>query len=625
MAGRSRTKSFWKVLFTASSPVPYVRRLFLRYTSEIRGLAVPLTRLEQNLPKICSQIEHRYLASSSILEPLTEASGSFVAESAELLRLTIGEAEGGSLTTGISSILSKPLLQLENWRQEVTESLRHLARCRELFVQLGASEQALQSAVAALPHLMVMFRVESARLDGGAGEVFKGLTDQIAGIGVDVRQSFSEQFEIIRNTLGAFDRSIAQLSSQSEMIRLDSTEQKRRTGAAQASFQVQLADNQRREEQLKLISRAVSHGTSEIVVALQAQDAVSQRLGHAGEGIAEACELLPKAQSHRARTGDAEIEERVFYLLSLQRTQVEDVHTQLEASEDAIGSAVEEITSQTQFVGAECTLLKDFQEIVASAHKSVALSLTMLQDARTLIECVAGSSREFYQALSPMGELAAGLSGDLDSLAHKMRLIALNAQVQAIQIEGGASLEVLAAHVAELSAETSQLATSIGECLVLLTSNLSRMADVFGSLTTGCEGTLDELRHDASAHEAKLHGFRERADKRLAAVDMALRDIRSCTDLLSEQTEHRRGALESIADATLVIDQAATLLRKVVGPIRHGHFAHLGEDRYCMASEREAHNRTLGALAQAASGDSGEQPVLALDTHNQTLHSVELF
>ena len=584
-----------------------------------------LERLEKKLPQIYKELESRYLKSGSVLEPLSEASQNLVNGSTELLSLAVNQTDGNLGVGGTSELLRTGLSFLEGWQSGVLASFVQVEACRHLFLKLRGGESTLHDAVAPLRHMQTMFRVESARLDTETREIFAGLTEQIATVGVEVRETFGQQFEMVAENLQVFTRLTESISSQAQAVGRDLQVRKQAIAKALADLATELGKNSERGAELSAIGRTVSNATGNIIVALQSHDIVTQRMQHVSSGISQACSLLRSVdESVKAKASDSI--GKAFYLLSVQRAQLSGVYEQIDTSEKSLGTAVADISSKVSG-GSDSALLKEFKKLTDAANGSMQLSCEMLAEIRTLLELVTGLSREFYEALEPIGTVSTRLTGSLELLSNKMRVIALNAQVQAVQIGAGTGLEVLAAHIAEISRHISGFAESMAQDIGELAANIQELSTSFRGMTIEGLKELEALRESGAVHEEHLHSLRNTILTKLKSTEVALASLQDFTVALTEQSARRTAALDPIASAVAVLKTSSDDLKLRVQRSGIVQGPELDESQYCMASERAAHQETLRSLrtSGADTAEFARVPTAPDGSEAEADCSVELF
>lgn len=264
-------------------------------------------------------------------------------------------------------------------------------------------------------------------------------------------------------------------------------------------------------------------------------------------------------------------------------------------AEDALSSAVADISAHVNLRENKCLLAKEFERVTVTGNSSVQLSLEMLADVDALISEVVRCSREFYDSVEPVGRLTTGLTGALEQLANKMRLIALNAQVQAVQIGDGTGLEVLAAQTAGVSADTSGLAESIASDIERLAGTVQVLTAAFRTICDRGEATASLFKSEATTHGVRLHQIRDHSAAKLEAVRSAMESIDRSIGVIAEQADTRKRSARALP---VLIDGLLRAATRLHVPASEQHRISGGSEhvRYTMASERDAHEKAINAL-----------------------------
>lgn len=564
---------------------------------ELANLRKAFQRLETSLPAIASDIGSRYTKVTELLEPLSEASYSLLTESQDLLRLATGQEDCDLITSGTAELLAEPLQYLDGWRSEVMAKLSQLQACGDILSRLNGSQEVLRTLVSPLHYMQVMFRVESARLPEDVRQIFEGLTEQIGRVHTEVRDTFGEQFQVVGTTLITLQRVTDAIEKQAHKVERDLEASKAQIAASLAALRVELNKNTGRDEALTAASKAVAESISNMVMALQTHDIAGQRLVHVREGVDEVRDLASKP-----RRQGADPLQKAFYLLTVQQKQMSGVHDQLQQSDGMLAESITQLRSRISCRGGECSLFKEFKEVTAAASGSIQVSLEMAADVRGLLEAVIDCSREFYDAIGPMGQLTTVLAGALEGLSIKMRLIALNAQVQAVQIGRGTGLEVLAAQIAEVSSNTSQLAESISNDIESLVATVRLLAASFGEISERGDGQLAHLRSEGARHETLLQALRDRTAGKLQKVGESAELIARYTEEVGTQSEGSQASLKALASAAEELSRDLELINQAIYHLDHNLAAELDRAHYSMESERLAHQQALSSLSGALTG-----------------------
>ncbi len=613
-----------EIVNSVSAPAPAwswrnLRALAGFSSSDLIPLARRLRELANEFPSISQQIDGVYIRSSSTLDPLTKASEELTVQSAELLRLAIGQADGDLVVNGTTDLLAGPFAYLDSWREGVQGYMAELSSCEAILARLEKSQLTLNALVSPLKHIQTMFRIEAARLPEEVRQSFSALTNEIAAVHHAVNETFAGQFRIVAETSKTLQAIRQRISTHADTVQAGLVYRRQRVAETVETLRQELARNGQRETELHLTSDAIGSSTATVVMSLQTHDICTQRMQHVAAAMAQALSLL-ESRPKRAREDNQAIQE-TWCLLMVQAAQVEGIHKLFQDSERSLRSAVEEISSKVIAFEDECLLLKEFKEVTVATNGLVELSLEMIQELDELLRGVIDSSRTFCESLQPLHRMTAGLTDALESLSNKMRLIALNAQVQAVHIGSGTGLEVLAAQTATVSDETSRSAEAVSADTQLLLGAIFGLTASLQAITTRGEAALEQFGTEGSAHRVVLHGLRDRTLQHLQLVGQALDEIGSCTKGLHEDSELRQSTVAPLQELASELRLIAAELRRNMS--RQALQATVQfQTQYKMQSERQVHRKVLTDLGLADETPTSDPEALSageLDT------SIEMF
>lgn len=577
---------------------------------EISSCVEELQRVENALPAVSKEIGTRYLKSSEMLEALISGSERLVKESEELLHIAAEASEGNSVVSGTTELLAPAFGYLDGWREAVRSREAELQTCAELFVTVQTSQAALRTLVSPLTHIQTMFRIESASLPEEVRQVFTGLTAEIEKVHREVNETFGQQFASVSNT-GAALRDVQQkITQKASQIEGALTQHKEQIAASLERLRTELARNAERENELSQATREVNEGVSSMVMAMQAHDIASQRLEAIINSLSRVRELLRNGQS----------EQEAWSLIILQKAHLEDVRKQLEESEQALRTAIEVIVSRVGSAG-DCSRVKQFEDVTAASNGSIDLSLAMISDVRTLLSGAIEFSHLFESAMKPLANLTHSLTNSIEGLSIQMRLVALNAQVQAVQIGTGTGLEVLAAQTATVSGETSAIADTISSGIGRVVTIVQAVTNSFQSTLGSAEETLSALERDALVHEATLHAMRDRTLRKVQDIGSTVQKIRTCSGALANENSVRFNALTTLEQAAETLGRADLMFRHRLGEVDVKVAATLATSQYKMTDERVVHARVVDGLTAEgfpesagtdASAETEDEPLMEL-------------
>jgi len=258
--------------------------------------------------------------------------------------------------------------------------------------------------------------------------------------------------------------------------------------------------------------------------------------------------------------------------------------------------------------------LKEFSEVTASANGTIQILLGIIDEIRGMVGSAIALAAETLKQLHPVHEMTNALSGSVEQVFHRMNLVALNAQIQAVQIGAGTGLEVLAAHTASIASETSKLGVAINDNLEKLRAFLN--SEVAG-LNELCEaGRIQQtyLEKQGRAHEAELHAERDRILALLQHLGSGVQGVCFDARRCAQAAVVGRGEAEGLSKLGSALEGLAQVLSSgwVRSESERGGFD-LDTSSYTMEAERVNHALAVGHIAAGleeqratSGGDAGE-------------------
>jgi hypothetical protein len=184
-----------------------------------------------------------------------------------------------------------------------------------------------------------------------------------------------------------------------------------------------------------------------------------------------------------------------------------------------------------------------------------------------------------------------------------MRLIALNAQVRALQIDQGTGLEILAARTAAISGEISRISDQVAQDLAELRDDTQECLTMLDEFRTRGTTQQSELTLNSPGSEQRLHRLRDQALAVMATIGDTATAIHASA--LSSQQD-----MAPLAGWRESLSRVHDLLQDHVTAIGHEPESAPCEKtkrkleqhatRYTMRSERQVH-----ATGQEASAGEG--------------------
>lgn len=569
------------------------------------------TLLEQSRPQlegISSDVEARFLAITSVLESLPTASEQLVKQSERLLALASGKDHGATVFQSTLDLLKAPLEFIEHSQVRNVELIALLQQVIAQIDRMLSYEAILEKTVAPLKFIQTLFKVESAGLSHSVQQMFLALTEDIERLQQQVSETFFSKFEILRSSRKIIDTVMVRLKDAARTQNAAAKEKKNGIQQALADLQADLKKNEERDIQLTAVSRVIDQQVGRMVFSLQAQDIVSQKVAH----VLQVVQMLQQRFGELRDSNDVAVANASAVYCrdasAVQAAQLQAAGQDLNGASEEIASAARTIRDQITKLDEECLCLKEFDKVTAGVDGLVQVLLDTIADVRAIVTDAATIAEQSYVAIRPIGSLTSNVTVTMRQLSAHIRLIALNAQVQAAHIGSGTGLEVLAAGTATIAAETTEISENVARELDALTVDLGAHVKAFENLHQRGVAQQEELATSGKEKEASLHSFRDETLSALTQVGAAVETIERLADSMGQKLDFQsvidtcikdgREALDSIVFAskqwlesgglTLVTQASASDLAR----------------SYTMASEREVHDAVLLGRDKADSGIS---------------------
>ena len=584
---------------------------------------IALNQRAKDLERMTAELEKRFMATGSSLERHAEQAQEIVQRSERLLELVTGKAGGEQLIRTGMETLGQGLDFIERCHVRTLDLVGRLRGYQEQLESMRRHEELLGGALSPLKYVQTLFRIESASLPADVQSTFLGLTRDIEELFGRFGQVFGEQYQ----NLGRSRDSIAGLIDRIERhaVRQQATAVEKRNQMRQTlgDLMAEVSDSMKRDVSLVSVSRSIDSGVAEVLVALQCQDIVRQKLEHVRSACGQIVDVeggtagLP-AVVHRQFARDA---------ARIQVEQIDAVVRDLRLAEEQGRKGVHRIIELAQELDAESMSLSEFKSVTSSEDGMVQILLSSLEEVRAMLTTIVAVQDETHRTLQPLGGMASNVTGVMRQLSGHIKLIALNAQIQAAQVGQGTGLEVLSENTTRISDEIYRLNEHASDDLDRLIAGLAEAIGESAALhaeAVDAQGLLDRMGRDL---EVRLHVYRDATlDSFMAvgqsnavftaeatATEMALKFVEPSLPIL----EALRGALARIADrpAEEIHDpEAKEALESRLRVLQRN---------YTMQSERNAHAAAAAVADDAVSLWPGTPP--ASGAADPVGGSVELF
>ncbi len=550
-------------------------------------------------------VERAFLQAAAALGRQRELAGQLAAHGRHFDSFTAVSDEQNPVRAAIA-LVDGALRTFDAFHDESTRLIETLCAQHEEIARLQQNGAHLERAISPLRIVHTLLRIEAATLPPELQAAFGALTQEIGGLDTRVREAFSRHFDALAETRGTIAVIVQHLQVQRDEDDRAAAEDRVAMRRSLAVLEKEIAGIRERNGRSVALVTQIERETSGVIVGLQYQDITRQKLEH----VRSALGALPQRVESGAE-GAA-----VAYVGHASRLQL----LQLQAIDQDLGSAVEAIDSGLRLVvgrlarvESECLGEADCAVTASNVASIVDALGEMLANLQRSMRRVEANARKAAEAVRSFGGVTADLSDTIRELTWGIRLIALNAQVQAAQVARCDGLEVLARHTYVVSEQTSVFGDVFGRDLAAIHARLNALVSEATKFATASEQERRQLDSGVLTLAPRLKEQRE-------LVVTALQEFPA---LLRQTSEHAAAVLKDCELAG--VDRAP--LHALGGELEalgtwcseHGNEADTAamraefagaESRYTMESERAVH---AAALSGGELGRRGEGSGIAVD------------
>jgi hypothetical protein len=462
----------------------------------------------------------------------------------------------------------------------------------------ASNGHALSRALVPMHFVATQFRVQACSFGAGTREQFFILAEQIQALAAEVESAVGKSLEELAHTQQASARLVSDLAAAVDEHRKTVESALGNTRKLLWHLDETFATTGEQAHRLAELSSAFTAYVSRVVVALQCEDIARQKVEHLCRALDDMCGTL----SHPRNSGAFSF---VAGACALQLAQAEGLYGQLEDAGKELSECVEGIDTHAALVadlarGSQCgTDRNATRQCVESMRGILSIIDATLQRAREIAECV-----------TPLEARLSDCTAKVLTLALRLRLVALNAQVSAAQLENGAALETLAA-------QTRSICDSSLDSLQSIHSKVDSLAAAVAALEDGLRDfiALAETEYQALGNESSIS-----EERLLHSSDRLLESSRAIGPVQQRLTAVSRtvvsglrfpGAVRDAKQRTLAVFTAVVKdCQSMAAPAVDASAAALDSlaQNYTMHHERVVHAAAVGgALAVAETVTPAQQ------------------
>lgn len=545
-----------------------------------------------------------FLRVSAALEGLSGKSSSLLENARRLLQCSLGQEGEGSIFQSAIDVMERPLNFNDECLAITGKVEQNLALVGGRIGRLHRFKANLDANIAPLRILQTMFRIESASSPPEVLAVFVSLSEEIELLMGKMSTLIATEFEAIEST-GKTVNDVSARVRELHARQIDAGKRRAAIEESLAKLETQFEADKIRDQRLMGATETISQKIAGMVGALQYQDILNQRLEHVMGGLGE---LAGESQSMES---NASTEALRFLRDSsmVEAAQLEGIEDVLDGAVGSLKDALDGLAEETRALGAECVLENGVASPSAAVDGMVQVLLDTIRENTELIQSTSLQTREIGAALEPIGGLLGNLTGSILELSARIRLIALNAQIQAAQGAEGTGLEVLASRTRSIAEEMAVSVTEIADELAALKQGVTgSLQDVEYTHTRSLE-FLQFLLEDGRKQELELRAFRDGMLTSLRCIADRIEHIEAEARGLSASLDMRSTVLDVVRSVRLELSQFSEQLGVRMGREIRSSRVEQHALSYTAASERSAHER---ALRGASTGGFASDPMPAM-------------
>lgn len=574
-----------------------------------RAFAEAFDRVEHERPallRLTKGLEEEFLRIGRSLDQLSSLGDRVVGDGEELLRLASGQTRDDDILRGSIDQLQHPITALDANLSQAAEVVAHLRSHQKMIGEVRHLEGTLNDIVAPLRFIQTAFRIESAGLAPETRAVFVALTRDIEQLHGQVLGLFAEQFQSLARAEAQIAALVKRLEPQIRAHQKRADEKRATIEQALAGLRESLEENARRDVRLADAARGLQAGIGEVVRAVQFQDITSQKLQHVDSAVQEMAARLAELPGNGPSSGAAEWSAACGFLNQaslIQVAQIRGVQEELRTAEEKIHRALETIVSRADSVDQECMTLRNFRTISIEGDGVVQVVLNSLDEFGQVVEQTCQMQAEVHETLVPLAGMASNLTGVILGLSQSIRLIALNAQIQAAHIGAGTGLEVLSQRTCQIADQATAANAEAAEALERLIGGFDSLVDESRRLQEAVEVQRRWVREDGSAIRDRLHAYRDRTLSLFMELGTVVENTRGEARAVRETLAFQHDSCAELERVAESLEEFSRTVVAVAGDALKAVPAASGGDmerRYTMASEREAHARAVSGNAATA-------------------------
>lgn len=570
-------------------------------------LIAEVERASEELGDVAARLETAFLQTADDVMAITESSQLLVSGCERLSELAIGKASGTAVMDAVG-VVRPPLEFLASASVRMQRVIELLQSYHDQLRRTLRWERDFLHIMQPMVYVRTLLRIEAAGLDAENAQLLLDLVRDIEALQERVETIFGEQFHTLHDTYDTLGELIVRIRQQTASNERVATAKRNEVANSIRTMEEGVKASETRDTNLESISREVSAQVSRVVMAMQFQDIVNQKLSHVRETVQQ-IEPHSGAVIDPDGTSDAGSSLRfVQYAGKVLLGQIEFAEIELTDADEVLQSGLNSIVDRMRALDQACITMHDVRATSSDANGFVQVMLDALGQVAGLLESGNALTAELHDVIRPITLAASSTGVRLGELSKGMHMVGLNAEVQAARIGGSGGIEVLSARTSAIAREAGSLSEEVSANIEGLVFAITEVGSILQELEDEGARHAERVRADGAAVETLLHEFRDETLKDLTLVgQLTLRvsdqvrpllERRAFTELFADELADFRTAIAELIDTACeeanhrgVPDDAAHELLEAMA------------SHYTMASERRQHDAAIEGTSAAIRRD----------------------
>jgi len=557
-----------------------------RKKDQLSDIQKPLSSAAELLRESCRNAEPAFIAIGTELEVVYAAATRLTQQTIGIIRLITGESQEESVLSKVASVAENSFSELKSRHISVQDNLESIISIIRHLSELHEICSVVEKIALFLRIIGLNMDIECSRQPEFA-ELFGFVTR-------DIRMLSDSVSAVVQNIRNDTDIARSGQISASQEIRKDSEDLVSLSVDAEKVIREAVRNIEAFTElsveairQIGNYSQMVSEHVADVVVAIQFHDSMSQRIEH----IVSAIEDVKKLPTE---SGNKELRQKYLgtahAIIELQINHIGHITSESD-------SVYQKSMSAFQRIGSEVAVLPESLSTLGKGNTSD--PLTGLIAALSSLHHLLGQGRQLLDKIQKSTNYATETTDRLSAYLKQVRdfsfqtqLIALNSVIKAAHIgREGATLEILAQKMKELSEHANDFAANVEEILgsiTLETQELKQRALQISKDVGKARASLDNGISDISSAYDRFKRDADEIAEHSETLRQSVEKASASLIFLPKLTEEINGCFQQLKQIDrILVPFAAQDIDDLTD-----EFEKIGE-RYTMKKERDIHVQTV--------------------------------